>query len=287
MQTDQQLAPAKVNLTLRVLGRRSDGYHELDSLFVPLALADLVELQVEEGTTPEASVSCTCPGHPELEGAENLASRAATAYLAASGRRARIQIRLEKRIWIAAGLGGGSSDAAAVLRGLERLLGPLPPGQLQATARGLGADVPYFLDPRPARVRGTGERITPLPGFPSLELVLLNPGRGLSTAAVYAGLSLAPGQQHRPAVELPPLSSVGAIAGHVGNDLASAAERLCPEIAAMRMALIEAGAEAAALSGSGPTVFGVYRTPQAASAAAEKVRMTTQFLVQRTVTAGA
>ncbi len=251
-------APAKVNLGLRITGRRRDGYHELESLFVPLDLADRVELEVG----PPAAGSGGSPVTLQVEGAgpevprgpDNLAARAAEAFLEASGASRAVRIRLTKRIPAAAGLGGGSSDAGAVLRGLARRLPrALAPGALAEVALRLGADVPYFLDPRPAWVRGIGERIEPCPGVPSLALLLVNPGAPLETRSVFEAFdALAPGAPSRAAEPgrpgLPP----------VRNDLEPAAVRLCPPIARLRERLRRLGAEAVGLSGSGPTVFGVF-----------------------------
>jgi 4-diphosphocytidyl-2-C-methyl-D-erythritol kinase len=269
-------APAKINLVLRVLERRaSDGLHEIDSLFLPIDLVDRVTVSLEPlGGAGGSEVGCVCPGAPELDGPGNLAARAAGAFLTAAGCRARVEISVEKRIFLAAGLGGGSSDAAAVLVALSRLLGPLPDAALRAVARGLGADVPYFLAPAPARVRGTGERIEPLPGVAALDLVLCNPGTPLSTAAVYAALGLAPGEEHplhgrrgELALPAPPLDAER-LAPLVENDLAAGAARLLPDLGAAERDLLGAGALASGMSGSGPTVFGLFRSPEEAERAA-------------------
>ena len=168
------LAPAKLNLGLRIVGRRPDGTHELESVFVPIDLADELELEIEERAEGAAEVALALSGGGEgvPADAENLAVREARAFLDAAGLRARVRVALAKRIPAAAGLGGGSSDAGAVLRALaERFPGAVDSERLAAIALRLGSDVPFFLDPRPALVGGVGERRAPLPGhLPALAI---------------------------------------------------------------------------------------------------------------------
>jgi 4-diphosphocytidyl-2-C-methyl-D-erythritol kinase len=254
-------APAKLNLGLRVRGRRADGYHELESVFVPLDLADAVELEIASAPRPEATLALAAPAAGVPADATNLALRAALEFLAAAGLARAVRIRLEKRIPAAAGLGGGSSDAGAVLRGLAASFPQaLAPPALARLALSLGADVPYFLDPRPARVGGVGERIEPLAGLPAFACLLANPGVRLATAAVFAAFDAGAGPPPPPDVD-PELGL------DLGNDLAPAAERLCPAIAELRERLRRAGARAVGLSGSGPTVFGIFADAEAAGRA--------------------
>jgi len=267
-------APAKINLGLRVTRRRADGYHELESLFLPLDLADAIRLAV--APAPRASVVLRLePAAPAIpDNAENLAARAASAFLEAAGLAFRVEIGLTKHTPVAAGLGGGSSDAGAVLRALaERFPDALTPAALASLALQLGADVPFFLDPRPSWVRGVGERLEPVDGLPSLPLVLANPGVALATAEVYRAFdALHPGW-NRPetaAHGLEPLDPSGdpeRLAGWVENDLAGAALRLCPAIGRLRERLRALGALAVGMSGSGATVFGVFADAAAARAA--------------------
>jgi 4-diphosphocytidyl-2-C-methyl-D-erythritol kinase len=269
MQTLAVVAPAKINLSLRILGRRPDGYHELDSIFLPLDLADQVEVKI----LPEARrVECLCVGHPELDGAENLAARAARLFLEASDLGVGVSIQIQKRIWIAAGLGGGSSDAAAVLLALAELLGE-PRIPLAELARRLGADLPFFLDPRPARAAGIGERLTPLANLRSWPVVLLNPRLPLSTARVFATLGLEKGEvgpsTPHTDEELAWLSS--SPWRLLGNDLRPAALRLLPRIAELEQALAAEGARGVSLSGSGPTVFGIFDELERARRAASRL----------------
>jgi len=207
--------------------------------------------------------------------------RAAQAFLAETGLPAGLAIRLSKRIPVAAGLGGGSSDGAAVLRILDRAHpGALGPGRLRELARELGADVPYFLDPRPAWVTGIGERIEPVPDWPALAMVLVNPGVPLATAEVYratdalgrtpqAGESLTLSER----LELARSAGgtrPGALAPLLANDLEAAAVRLCPPVARLRGRLSRLGAGAVGMSGSGPTLFGLFPGVEAAREALDR-----------------
>lgn len=280
MRTRTRAAPAKINLGLRVVGRREDGYHLLDSLFVPLELADDLTLEVETGSPAgeRVPIALELTGAPEAVPRDetNLALRAVRGWLARAGPDpgvAGVRVRLCKRIPTAAGLGGGSSDAGAVL-GVLRDLFPEGPGasELADLALSLGADVPFFLDPRPARVTGIGERIEPFEGLPALAVALANPGISLSTAAVYRELDEA--SKAPPAGLTPPdpgptmraLSGLGADPSALArlpgfsNDLEAAAVRLCPAVARLRDDLREAGALWAGMSGSGATVFGIFAT---------------------------
>jgi 4-diphosphocytidyl-2-C-methyl-D-erythritol kinase len=246
------LAPAKLNLGLRVRGRRADGYHELASVFVPLDLADTLELEIARAARPEVTLALAGPSAGVPDGATNLAARAAQAFLDAAGLACAVRIRLSKQIPAAAGLGGGSSDAGAVLRGLAASFpDALTPAALARLALDLGADVPYFLAPRPARVTGIGERIEPIPSLPAFACLLVNPGVPLTTAAVFAAYDALAG-------EAPPPAPDPELGLDLANDLAPAAEKLCPTIAGLRERLRAAGARAVGLSGSGPTLFGLF-----------------------------
>jgi 4-diphosphocytidyl-2-C-methyl-D-erythritol kinase len=257
-----------------VTGRRADGYHELESVFLPLDLADEVELTLgEPGSGVELVVEGADPSVPP--GAENLAARAAAAFLREAGAPLGVRLRLRKRIPAGAGLGGGSSDAGAVLRGLSDLLpGALEPAARARLALALGADVPFFLDPRPAFVSGVGERVEPLPGrWPGFALLLANPGVALPTARVFAAYDALAPPPAAPGLR-PLLEAVRAAPGAAGalealleNDLEPAAVRLCPPVARLRRALREAGARAVGMSGSGATLFGVFPSEGAARAA--------------------
>ncbi len=258
-------APAKLNLCLYLGPRREDGLHELRSLFEPLALGDLFEVSEAE----RDEVLC-----PAVEG-ENLAARALVALREAGWDGPPLRIEIEKRIPVAAGLGGGSADAAAVLR-----LAAGEVADLEEIAAGLGADVPSQLTPALALVGGAGEQVERLPEPAPHAVVLLPGGGGLSTAEVFAeadrlGLG-------RKAEELEALAErLRAVAGAgasplaypelLVNDLEPAARSLRPEIGAALEALRGAGAAHAALTGSGPTAFGLFADLGAAHAAAESL----------------
>jgi 4-diphosphocytidyl-2-C-methyl-D-erythritol kinase len=256
-------APAKLNLCLYLGRTREDGLHELCSLFEPLALADL--LTVREAEVDEV----ICPG---VEG-ENLAAAALAALREAGWERAPLRIEIEKRVPVAAGLGGGSADAAAVLRLAAGELAELP----RIAAR-LGADVPSQLRPALALVRGAGERVEPLPAPTAHAALLLPDGGGLSTAAVFAEanrLGLGREQEELEALAERLRRVAGAGASPLDypellvNDLEAPARSLRPAIGAALDALRGAGTEAAILSGSGPTAVGLFAELGAARAAAE------------------
>jgi 4-diphosphocytidyl-2-C-methyl-D-erythritol kinase len=255
-------ARAKVNLVLHVGSPQPGGMHPLCSLICSIELAD--EVVVEPAERDHVS----CPG----VGPENLAERALAEFRAEVGRDTHpLSVRIEKRIPIAAGLGGGSADAAAVLRAANRLAGdPLDFDGLLALASRVGSDVPGQVRPGHAVVAGTGELVEPV-SLPPLALVLL-PGEGLSTAEVYAELDRL--EAWRDALDPEPLRELATatlpeIADGVENDLQQATLSLRPERERALRRLREAGAVAAAISGSGPTAFGLFRsTPEAADAAA-------------------
>jgi len=280
------LAPAKLNLGLRIVGRRPDGTHELESVFVPIDLADELEIEIEDPADGPAEVALALSGGGGgvPADAQNLAARAARAFLDTAGLRARVRIALAKRIPAAAGLGGGSSDAGAVLRALaERFPGAVGRERLAALALRLGADVPFFLDPRPALVSGVGERQAPLPGhLPALPIVLANPGHPVPTARVFTAYAAAAtrhgpvgrlAQQLAAALAGPEQGVAGRLAALVANDLEAAAETVCPELAAVRAALRGAGAPVVGLSGSGGTLYGIFATPSAAESALARLRL--------------
>ncbi len=278
-------APGKVNLGLRILGRRPDGYHRLESLFLPIDLADTVQLALRRSPGVGLALYGDCAGIPGDE--RNLAVRAAAAFLAEAGAAGGVEIELTKRLPAPGGLGGGSSDAGAVLRGLAELLpGAVAPERLRALALGLGAGAPFFLAPEPALVTGIGEEILPVDEFAPLVLLLAHPGAPLATAAVYAeydarAASLTasePGPSIRALLALreeagraragPIETSLRAL---VANDLEPAASRLCPAVPELRKEIEANGALAVSLSGSGPTVFGVFPSEAAAGDAQRRI----------------
>lgn len=286
-------APAKVNLGLAVTGRRPDGYHLLESLFAPLALCDELVLEVEPcgAGAVEIEVVCGAPLDPTLpaalqavpSGPDNLVHRAARLFCERSGFSAKIRIGLRKAIPAGAGLGGGSSDAAAALQGLRELSGvAVAPEVLAAWGLELGADVPFFLAPGAARVTGIGERIERIAGLPELPIGLANPGKNLATADVYRMADQQGGAltKNRPGPTMPALSgstqdlrdAAPALRDLLINDLEPAARRLCPSIARIADRMAGQGALAVSMTGSGATVFGVFESEAAAHAAAARWR---------------
>lgn len=268
-----EFAPAKVNLFLRVVGRRADGYHLLDSLAVFPAVGDVVAIDRRRPGHPGVALSITGRFAAGLSGStENLVARAASALARTSGRSPDIGLRLEKNLPVASGIGGGSADAAATLRLLARHWEvPLA----LSPEMGLGADVPVCVRSVPCRMQGIGERLDPVGDIPDCGIVLVNPGIGVSTPAVFAARSAAFSQE----AEFPPISSNAAWQDArdlvrwltpLGNDLEAPATMLCPAIAeALAMLRSTQDCLLARMSGSGATCFGLYPTPAAARTAAD------------------
>jgi len=259
------IAPAKLNLCLFVGPARDDGLHELCSLFAPLSLAD--ELTITDAAGPEDEVICRGVEGPDLT------ARALASLREAGWARGPLRIDVEKRIPVAAGLGGGSADAAAVLR---LAADDFEPERLAAIGAGLGADVPSQIRPAFALVSGAGERVTPLPDPDPFAVLLLPDPEGLSTPAVYAEADrLGP---TRDLAELERLRGdlIGATAAGSSpleygemlvNDLAPAAISLRPSIAGALTRLTDAGASHAFVTGSGPTAVGLFSDLAGAEAA--------------------
>lgn len=252
-----ETAPAKINLALHVTGRRADGYHLLDSLVGFVGCGDVVEL------TP-GPLSLTVDG-PFADGLavdqDNLCLRAAK--LAG----AEVSVALTKNLPIASGIGGGSADAAAVLRGLARMGYPLPDQPER-----LGADVPVCLLSAPARMQGVGEIVTELPPFPALLVVLVNPGVAVSTPQVFAAMD------RRDNPPLPPIPRFHDLADLTGwlaatrNDLEVPARSLFPVIGEVVDALQSTGAAFTRMSGSGATCLGLFDDPAKAATAAKALK---------------
>jgi 4-diphosphocytidyl-2-C-methyl-D-erythritol kinase len=252
------LTPAKINLFLRITGRRPDGYHELDSLFLPVSIFDRIVVEVTAAAESSVSLRCNWPEMP-LDG-RNLAVRAAERMMAATGLRMRVAIDLHKEIPAGAGLGGGSSDAGAVLRALAELNG-IDAARLAAVALEIGADVPFFLDPRPARISGVGEHIEYLDGEVALDLVIAVPPLVVPTAEIYRYLMprhwSGRGPGHLPA----PLSAGQITPELLVNDLETVAVARYPQIAKVKFLLQDLGAAGTVMSGSGGAVLGVFHSP--------------------------
>ncbi len=271
MLTEQ--APAKINLTLRVTGRRADGYHRLESLVAFADLADTLTLQPggEEGLKiagPFAAASGPVAGNLVLKALAAL--RARFAGLKAG------RFLLEKNIPVAAGIGGGSADAAAALRLLAHYNGlAADDARLSAAAPAIGADVPVCLDPRARIMRGVGEELSAPLDLPALPALLVNPGVTLATRAVFAGFAAAAdwaGTASLADVPREPAALIEWLGRH-GNDLTASAIACVPLIAEVLKALSALpGARLARMSGSGPTCFALFASAAAAAAAAQRLK---------------
>ncbi len=274
-----EVAWAKINLTLQVTGRRPDGYHELTSLVVFAEVGDALRLAVAD------DLSLTIEGRfaPALQGAaDNLVLRAAEALRRRAGIRAGAAMILTKNLPVASGIGGGSADAAAALRGLMRLWGvSLPQADLAALALTLGADVPVCLRGAAMVMSGIGERLTPIPALPPLWLLLVNPGVPVSTAAVFGALEGRFSTLAEP--QLPPLGLAPLIDWLAArpNDLEAPARRLAPAVDQVLAALARQPAcLLARMSGSGATCFGLFeKEADAQQAAAEIARQNATWWV--------
>ena len=269
------LAPAKINLCLHVLGRLESGYHELAMAMQRVDLCDDIQIQV--GGLPGVRVICTGVELPPDE--ENIAGRAIRLFLEETRIDVGIEVEINKRIPVAAGLGGGSSDAATVLLGLSEMLEvDLNSDQLLKMGCRLGADVPFFIFKETAWATGTGTTLEPLPVLPEVAYLLINPGIAVSTAEVYQSLQLTKGGE---LANLPRFSVVtkADLCAELHNDLESVTLRQFPLIAEIKQQLLDQGALGALMSGSGATVFGVYPDFAAASQAGEALAAENDWLV--------
>jgi 4-diphosphocytidyl-2-C-methyl-D-erythritol kinase len=250
-------AYAKINLYLRVVGRRPDGYHEIETLFHSIRLADT--LSFDAAPAGQLLLECDDPSLPPDE--SNLVCRAAAALRAAAGVEAGARIRLAKRIPMGAGLGGGSSDAAATLVGLCRLWGlSLDAAALHALAAGLGSDVPFFLRGGAALATGRGELLIPLPDAPPLALVLVSPPFEVGTPWAYRAWRPVPdGPSAAACREALARGDRQALAAALRNDLEPGVVATHPELETIRQRLRAAGALGARMTGSGSTLFALAR----------------------------
>jgi 4-diphosphocytidyl-2-C-methyl-D-erythritol kinase len=255
--------PAKINLCLSVLGKRPDGYHEVEMVMQAVGLYDQVAVRLcESGIT----VRCDNTAVPGGEG--NIAYRAAREILGLSGRTAGLAIEIQKNIPVAAGLGGGSSDAAAVLVACNRLLeARLGRERLAELGTRMGMDVPFFLYGPTALAKGRGELLTSLPSPPKFWVLLVNPGFETSTAWVYNNLNF--GLTKKGDCTNIAGLKVSQIARSLHNDLETVTAAAHPVIGEMECSLLDAGALGVRMSGSGPTVFGIFDTEAACREAAQ------------------
>jgi len=267
----------KVNLLLNILGKRPDGFHELETVMQPIAVMDRIEI-----ARRPAGIELTCSEPTLPTDNRNLVYRAAELFLKGLAVKDGVKLHLEKRIPLAAGLGGGSGNAAITLLGLNELFGePASSQQVANMAAQLGSDVPFFLQPQAALATGRGEKIEPLGDLSALKdhaVLLIHPGFGISTAWAYQSLVRFPqalnGTLGRAAklVRLLRGSDLAAAGREFYNSLEAPALEKYPLLLLFQEFLREHGAVSTLMSGSGSTTFGIFRTLPAAEAAAEKVR---------------
>jgi 4-diphosphocytidyl-2-C-methyl-D-erythritol kinase len=242
------LAPAKVNLYLEILGKRPDGYHELQTLMHRVDLGDEMEISLEG-----QGINLVADGKGIPEGRENLACRAAQVFFEELGIQRGLKIRLKKRIPVAAGLGGGSSDAATVVMGLNDLLETgWTQDRLMALGMKIGADVPFFIFQKPALARGIGERLTPIAAYDRLS----NKGKEpVPLKDSYVDIT-----------EILPV---------MRNDLEAAAFLMFPQIRRMKEELLAKGAQGALMTGSGPVTYGIFSSPKEAEQTEKDITLST------------
>ncbi len=273
MKTLECKAPAKVNYRLDVLRRRTDGYHDLRMVMQRIDLCD--EILIALSKTPGVRVTCGKDGVPDGPG--NIAWRAADALLKLAGKETGIDISIDKNIPVAAGLGGGSSDCAAVLMGLNELLGlRLNDADLMKIGVKLGADVPFFIFKKTALAEGIGDKLTAVEAV-SVWLVIVNPNLHVSTAWVYQNLQLTARKDE----DIIPrfYGSAADICSILANDLETVTIGKFPVIHHIKQQLLDAGAEGALMSGSGSTVFGVFAGETEARQAADKLSRENSWFV--------
>ena len=261
------LSPAKINLFLQVTGKRPDGYHELFSLMCCVDLFDTVRLQFGGDSITIESSNSQIPLDET-----NITHQAATLFLKSLKITDGLTIRIEKFIPVAAGLGGGSSNAASVLAGLNQHYGfPFSRSELMSMGFELGADVPFFLFQKPAYATGIGEKLEAYQGTLPFSILLLNPGLEVHTAEVYQKLNLRL-TKCKKIITKPLLEQSGFNASlHLCNDLENVTIGKYPQIESLKKQLIKHGALGALMSGSGPTVFGLFSDPHKAEKARQAI----------------
>ncbi|MGH7901866.1 MAG: 4-(cytidine 5'-diphospho)-2-C-methyl-D-erythritol kinase [Thermodesulfobacteriota bacterium] len=254
------LSPAKINLTLEILGKREDGYHEIRSIIQPVNLFDEINISIEQGE----GIELNSKGLQVPKGENNLAWKAADILIKEGGIRGKINISLTKKIPLGAGLGGGSSNAAAVLVGLNRIKKKFSQDELINLSSKIGADVAFFINCKTAIVEGFGEKITLIRDFPHYYYLLLNPGFEVATKKIYecwdelSHVAI----NHTNIDEIVSLFKSGAFP--LRNDLKTPATRRYPSITNLKERLLNLGVENASMTGSGPTVFSIFKEEKSA-----------------------
>jgi 4-diphosphocytidyl-2-C-methyl-D-erythritol kinase len=257
-------SPAKINLFLEITGKRPDGYHNLSTLICCIGLYDLIQLSFKKKQT---TLSCPHPNVPEDK--TNLAHRAATLFYETVKIRERVHIVIDKKIPVGAGLGGGSSNAATVLKGLNTFYdSPLTDNAMITLGKSLGADVPFFIFGKPAHATGIGDILTPYPYLKPNPILLIYPSTPVSTAEVYKKLNLRLTKNKKINTKNVFKMNWGRDAPkHLFNDLETVASAICPEIQKAKAVLLQNGASGALMSGSGSAVFGIFENLEKAKKA--------------------
>ena len=256
--------PAKLNIRLKITGRRPDGYHELVSIMVPVSLFDLLALKI----TRSQRITIISEGHSVPNNEKNLAYRAAQSFFSQTGINSGLSIKLIKNIPVAAGLGGGSSNAAYTLKTLNEMWSnPLTPRDLEDLALNLGADVPFFLQSRPCLATGIGEILEPIRNWPRFWYVIITPPVFISTSWAYGNLKFQLTNDENNSIinvlRKQPLDVVKILE----NDLETVTASHFPIIDTIKKSLVDAGANGALMSGSGPSVFGIFSSKDQALSA--------------------
>ena len=261
METIKLLSPAKVNLILNVEGRRPDGYHDLDMVMAKISIYDEVSLSLK----PE-SISLSCDNSDVPLGNENIAWKAARALIEAKKLETGVHIHIEKNIPMGGGLGGGSANAATVLKGLNSLTGDSASiDELMKIGLSLGADVPFFLfEGAVARAEGVGELLSPIDDLPELWMVLINPGVHIPTSAIFGQLNLGLTKTGKNRRIFRFNRDISKVVFSLHNDLELVTFKTYPDVEKAKGLLCKYGAAGALMSGSGSTVFGVYSDKRAA-----------------------
>ncbi|MDI6686658.1 MAG: 4-(cytidine 5'-diphospho)-2-C-methyl-D-erythritol kinase [Desulfobacterales bacterium] len=248
------LSPAKINLFLQITGKRQNGYHDLFTLMCCISLYDTVSLSFG---TKRTTVSCNNPEVPEDE--SNLAVRAANLFFETLHKNEGVKIGLEKKIPVAAGLGGGSSNAASVLLGLNRYYGrPLTQDKLMSMGLSIGTDIPFFIFRKPAIVSGIGEKLEAYEGLKPFQILLVCPKFAVSTKEIYKNLNLELTKYNKKLRNIVFKKKVFDIKKHLCNDLKNVTASICPDVNKAKETLLSCGAIGALMSGSGPAVFGIF-----------------------------
>jgi len=260
-------SPAKVNLFLRVLRKRADGYHDILSLMQRISLCDEMSFSLRD-----EGIVVKCPGTSLPEDRGNIVCRAAEAILARANGNTGVEITIHKKIPVAAGLGGGSSNAATALVTLNEMAETnLGTEELMRMGARLGADVPFFIFGRTALASGIGDRLEAVDGIPRIWFVLINPGFEISTREVYESLQLGLTEDSRQ-YTMPRFTTMSRVAEELYNDLENVSLPLYPALSEIKGHLMAQGALGSLMSGSGSTVFGIFESEDSARKAEVKLR---------------